>query len=338
MLKISPTVDVLIALHRNDLYLFNAIKSIKESHGVDVQVILIDDRLNDNSELPFQESCKIVKTVGGVGFEQAINLGSSEVKADYVAILGSDDISSPHRLKNQIKKLEKTQSDISICKVRKFIDDKSLPNLSGSILKQQYTYKVLYLAPVGADGTWVARSNWWKKNILFNEVDTDWSLALRSFGNIKICYSDEVYVGYRMHDLQITRDVQESKRIYQIAFNQWLLECSKQGLPIMDFKNFLILNCATGFKAAKIDIELIELWINEFWNLLILEEKAFLRQIIGRRLLRISIAQRRLFKTPRLNVLILGVLPLLSVDILKVVSLKIRRYKVEIRPRVRLDP
>jgi glycosyltransferase involved in cell wall biosynthesis len=333
-----PGVDVLIALHRNDRFLAEAITSIMKSVDVCPRIILIDDRVDDSTELPYQNLCEVVKTSGGLGFEKAINLGSQKIESEYVAILGSDDLSSPMRLRKQIQKLEETESNLSLCRIKKFQIDKNIPNLGGGLLGNQYQIKVLLISSIGADGTWVAKSSWWLKNIKFQESDSDWAFALRNFEKYQICFSKDVFVRYRMHKLQITRNLTEGQKLLKISYIPWAIQCEINNLTILDFENFLILNGVKRPGPKELENREYEKWLCQFWKILSIKEKLALRQVFGRRLVMISVLSRSKFKESKLNLLAFIAIPSLALDVVKVLWLKIRRYNIEIRPRIRLDP
>lgn len=95
-------------------HLIEAVMSIlDQDDGINHDIILIDDCSTANPTLDALEFAanltdyiKLIRCPKNSGTSGALNLGHQHVKTEYVAIMGSDDISHPSRFRKQIEYLE----------------------------------------------------------------------------------------------------------------------------------------------------------------------------------------------------------------------------------------
>ena len=94
--------------------LFEAVMSIyRQDDGIEHDILLIDD-CSDSTETKqaihalnnLSKRINVVNTYENVGTSGALNLGHNLVNTDYVAIMGSDDVSHHSRFRKQIEYLK----------------------------------------------------------------------------------------------------------------------------------------------------------------------------------------------------------------------------------------
>ena len=234
-------IDVLLPFHRNDGLLQDAIDSVLQNQ--DCRIILIDDRkkvTGININIPKNNRIELIKTTGQVGYGKALELGSTLVQNDFIALMNSDDLLYPNKFKIQINSLENKL--ISITGMKK-------TNLRGqtktSILgpKEINVYDPIFLmfGAYGANATWMMRKEWFVKNFFYDSTDClDWRIAMRSFKLDDIAYVKENLYIYRQHRNQITKN-RVSENAYDEVITEWLNFCKKYGLKITNNQIFTFL-------------------------------------------------------------------------------------------------
>jgi glycosyltransferase involved in cell wall biosynthesis len=199
-------VDVIIPFH-NDVnpLLMKAINSVKGSRGVKAEPLLV----NNNSQS--DESTVYLKKLGYrvvnqsiKGYAEALNLGYQMANSEYVAILNSDDLQTPDRLLKQIQCMKKEETQVSICRLKKFGNYRKHFELSGKQPKNVFNKKFLLLGAYGANASLII-SNEFSKRIKFeNREMADWKFAIDYYPE-KISFVDQAAYLYRMHKNQVSR-------------------------------------------------------------------------------------------------------------------------------------
>ncbi len=217
---------MILPFHRDDHFLRIAIKSILESEGVSVRLLLIDDRRNF-SLIPDLDS-HIVHRTGGLGYAGALNSAKPYLESEFVALMNSDDWSSPDRLVKQITELERREGDIAICSLAKFKSSRMIPALLGEYKSHDFDCRVLLLGAYGADATWLTRRDTWKSSFHFEEsLVSDWLSAMKILPKLKVVSVDEKLYWYRQHTNQVTKmSIQQNE-----AFMDLLIEAAEIAKP-----------------------------------------------------------------------------------------------------------
>ena len=219
-----PKLDVLLPFHRNDEFLSQAIQCFNQSDFKDLNLILIDDRKDDSSEIKLLDELLIrfnlIRTSGAVGYGQALKLASSVVTSQYVALMNSDDLFSPKRFRVQLDSIG--SSDLSICKMKRI---NSAGKTSRSLIKdisiRQFDPIYLLFGAYGANATWLSTSEWWQKEVFFDSYSAlDWRIALKTFNSTKIEYVSEDLYSYRRHKRQVTGS-QNSFKDENLVYSEW---------------------------------------------------------------------------------------------------------------------
>jgi glycosyltransferase involved in cell wall biosynthesis len=331
------SIDVIIATHRNDAFLKEALDSVKNSIGVEVRVILVDDRKLDRSPLPVEDTDVILKTSGGIGFEAAVNLALPHIVSNFVTILGSDDLVTPDRFIRQISYLEATGGSLSLCRLQKFDEKGSYPSLRGRLLGKKYSPKILLIAPIGSDGSWLALQQWWKENALFRKPDSDWALGLRVMMDSSIAYVPDGLYQYRMHPNQVTRSSEEGNRLIETVYSDWVEQNKRMKLPSLQKDEFAHLVDPSKARITNIDLANLSKWFNCYLKNLTLRELISLRQIIGRKAIHIQLQTLRPVFGIKISILQILALPALGFDILRICLQHLEGGNSELRSRIWVD-
>lgn len=118
-------VTVVMAFHRLDDFLFEAIDSVLVSEEQNIELILVSDRVNDTALEALRSRVtdprvQILQS-RGKGAGDARNLGFSQSSGTYVAIMDSDDIMLPSRLSTQAMYLDKYPRVVAVGSQVRFI-------------------------------------------------------------------------------------------------------------------------------------------------------------------------------------------------------------------------
>jgi len=202
----TAKVSVILPFHREpDSLLESAISSVKDSIGVNTELILVDDRINPVTKLlGFKEACNV--TSGGVGYASALNLGKSLVQSDYLALMNSDDLIHPRRLITQVRLIQSTGIDVSLCGTKNFGNIFAHRNVLGSAPSTFYSKKLLLLGAYGANASLVGLTKFFE-NRCWDDVDmSDWKFALDNYPEeISQSSTLELLYFYRRHSGQVTK-------------------------------------------------------------------------------------------------------------------------------------
>ena len=199
-------VDLIIPFHRPiDGYLIDAIDSAKNSKGVSVRIVLINDRKEN------YESTNILKKMGyevyqvdHFGYSGCLNEGISRSSGDFIAILNSDDLQTPTRLKLQISAMLTDGTGISIARLKKFGGGFFSYDLTGPQPKFEYDSKLLLLGAFGANASLVMSRQFLRNKVFENVPMADWKFAFEHYRDSISFIDQELYL-YRMHSRQISR-------------------------------------------------------------------------------------------------------------------------------------
>lgn len=219
-----PKLDVLLPFHRNDEYFTQAIKCFNESDFKDLNLILIDDRDGDTSEIKYLDSLltkfSLIKTSGGVGYGEALRLGSKSITSPFVALMNSDDLFSPERFGVQLESIG--SSDLSICRMKRInAAGRTSQSLIKDLSTQHFDPIYLLFGAYGANATWLSTSEWWQNEVFFDSHSAlDWRIALKTFNATKIRYISEDLYSYRRHKRQVT-GAQNSFLDEDLVYSEW---------------------------------------------------------------------------------------------------------------------
>lgn len=268
-------IDVVLPFHKIDQFLRLAIESIFASDGVDVHLILLDDRQNvsiDGEELEFLLAFYRNKNISYYptikrGYANAINQSRLYLRSEYVALMNSDDLIHPKRFAIQLNILQKNQADLIISRIRKFNSFGFLPSLSGEIDYSSYHPSFLLLGAYGADATWFTKKDIFQQ-MKFPDIPlgADWIVAMQNFFKIKVFGVDKSLYFYRMHKTQVTQLNSNVDRCIQEIFKQWSSLNKQLNLPELNIDEFLIfaMPWVTQKNYTNVDKARLEIWKSAF--------------------------------------------------------------------------
>jgi glycosyltransferase involved in cell wall biosynthesis len=182
-----PKVSIIIPLYNAEKYINRTLHSVLKQTYSDFEVLIIDDGSTDRGvEIcqSFSDSrIKIVQQANR-GLPGARNTGIRQAQGDYIALLDSDDLWSPHKLDRHVTHLEQ-ESDVGIS----FCDSEFIDEFDHRLgLYQKYKRlaritpaDILCRNPIGNGSSPVIR-----RSVL---EDIEFQAEIQ--GNIERCYFDE---------------------------------------------------------------------------------------------------------------------------------------------------
>lgn len=170
-----PRVSVIIPTYNRSGMIGAAIRSIIEQTYQDFEIICVDDGSTDDTERVIQrfDTVRYVKMPVNQGISAARNLGMSLASGEFIAIMDSDDVALPGRLKAQVEFLDSNKS-VVVCgtgiikKIGDITKDQIHPAEDGAI-------KALILAVNGScmiDPTSIMRSSFLEERKLKYRAQT----------------------------------------------------------------------------------------------------------------------------------------------------------------------
>ena len=298
MRKRQIEVDVLMPFHRLDDYFYEAVSSVLESAGVKMRLILLDNRGDKSRDISMGafdsqlertgHSVEIISVKGPNTYANALNIGIRETKADYFALMNSDDLVAPNRLQEQSAALIREDADIAICKLRKFSGEKTIASMAGTPNLKHYSDKYLLIGAYGADASAMFKTSWISlgQRTFPEAKHSDWEFALRNYSEAKIVGVDEYLYFYRMHHDQYTRTPEANEIEIRIID---LLKEHFQSIGISIQNNKLLLAISSPQSKIKLSrndmkkfLEICDLYLT---NLESNEQKKDATRLLARRIL-----------------------------------------------------
>lgn len=120
-----PKVTAVIPTIRHDRWLDEAIDSVLNQQGVDLQLIVILDGPVSLSERSWQEDEKVVilQNDSRQGVGSTLRTAVKSATGDYIARLDSDDLALPGRFMKQAEYLEENTNTVAVSCLTNFIDE-----------------------------------------------------------------------------------------------------------------------------------------------------------------------------------------------------------------------
>lgn len=146
MESLKPLISVIVPVYGVEKYLGACIESILAQTHENIELILVDDGSPDDCGKicdAYAEKDARVKVIhkenGGVS--SARNAGLAAVSGEYVGFVDSDDTISPTMYEELYTELVNTNSDVSVCKLRRVrTKEQSIaPPSSDNIVRVEYT-------------------------------------------------------------------------------------------------------------------------------------------------------------------------------------------------------
>jgi len=198
-------ITVVLPFHRNEDYFLNqAIDSVLNSNGVEVELILVDNRPHLlNLNIPNDPRIKLIRN-NSPGYGTSLNMGLQAAKHRWVSLMNSDDLISKEKLHLQVEGMKRDNSKLSITSMEK-IGLKHNVTITGEQPTSEYSPYLLFLGAYGANATLMIDSYEVISPIFADEFHADWFFALNYYFKYKITYINSPEYYYRSHTEQITR-------------------------------------------------------------------------------------------------------------------------------------
>lgn len=107
----APRVSVVLPVFNAEQFVAEAVQSILDQTFPDFELIVIDDGSTDGSpaileSLAAKDVRIIIRRQNNSGLVESLNRGCASARGQYIARMDADDISSPERLRSQVKYLD----------------------------------------------------------------------------------------------------------------------------------------------------------------------------------------------------------------------------------------
>ena len=224
----SSLVSVVIPCYKHEKYIEKCLDSVADQTYNNIEVVIIDDgspdcsameidrliqRPNWQSRFPFPTQFKYFTK--NQGAHAAINYGISQAKGDIIAILNSDDMYHPHRLKLIVNEMQQSGHEFVFSRVQ-YVDDsdnsltESHPT-AGVYSRLQRNIKSNQFPSVGfallSANVAISTGNFAFTRSLFSRVGEfgthpychDWDFILRSLVHTEPFYLEQDLYYYRFH-------------------------------------------------------------------------------------------------------------------------------------------
>ena len=121
MNAIKPTVSVIMPVYNAERFLKQAVTSVQSQSVSDWELLLVEDASTDNSaavaaQLAAEDHrIRLLHNERNLGVAETRNRGVREARGEWVALLDSDDLWQPDKLKKQLSLARETGADIVYC-------------------------------------------------------------------------------------------------------------------------------------------------------------------------------------------------------------------------------
>lgn len=153
MMENTPLVSVIMPAYNAERFIRQAIQSVVNQTMPDWELLVLDDASKD-------ETCAIVKEFENrdarirliegkenAGPARLRNLGIEMSKGIYIALLDSDDVWFPDKLKKQVEYVEATKADIIYCSYA-MINEKDEKQCSDFVVSESATFESMLVQSV----------------------------------------------------------------------------------------------------------------------------------------------------------------------------------------------
>lgn len=247
-----PLVSVIMSVYNSEKYLNKAIESILKQTYTNLEFIIINDGSTDSSlkiirkYLNIDNRIKLIDNIENKGLIYSLNKGIELSKGKYIARMDADDISSKHRIKEQVEFMESNR-DIILCGTSSiiFLDGKEYIRKRINILsdyekvKANSIFECSFVHP-----SVILRSDIIKKENFNYKEDykhaEDFGLWAELIPKYKVFNINKPLIRYRITKRSLTReankDLNQRKEVLKKIYDNYLrnlnVKVSKEQLDI----------------------------------------------------------------------------------------------------------
>lgn len=265
-----PQISVLMLAYNADKYIYDSIQSILKQSFEDFELIVYNDGSTDRtSEVVkgiFDPRIRFIDNKVNMGLSHARISSLKEAKCKYVAILDSDDLSFPNRLKIQYEFME-GHPEVALCGGNAVLIDQQGHTKNKKLHK---TYKkhnlkaILFFNNIFVNSSIIFRREVVNKLGGYHDMAPveDYELFVRIADQHDFHLFNEPLVYYRIHDDNISKKrydlaVERLNKVKELQLSQLGLDGNRFGtvfnsMLLYDFNKFDIKEYQTLLKELKI--------------------------------------------------------------------------------------
>jgi len=205
----------------------------------------------------------------GRSYASSLNAARNSLQSNFIAILNSDDLSTPQRLLSQVCALEDSGAQLAIGKLVKFQGIFRLPSISGDLSPTNFGIHHLLLGAYGCDASIVVTREAWLEFMEFDESahNADWATALKVYSHLDIIGVDNAFYRYRMHSHQVTQNQMYNSDDFPLYYPLWHQLSASLGLPQVSINVARALSRPwVAQKLTKSEFEMMQLWCAKMVN------------------------------------------------------------------------
>lgn len=245
-------ISIIVPIYNKEKYLKKCIETLLNQTEKEIEIILINDGSNDNSEKICLEYILkknvLYKKIKNSGVSKARNEGIKIATGDYLVFIDSDDFIDLEMLRNLYNEIKRENSDIIICGMKEFVDGKiarkiKLEDKCFKLDKDSYN-NILDIDPIlfhSCGNKLFKRDIVIKNNLNFLETshsyeDLNFVLKYLTFTN-KVSIVKECYYNYFRNMESVTK----KKQNYETP-KELYLKLKEECDTFLDIKKFLTTN------------------------------------------------------------------------------------------------
>ncbi|PSB52786.1 hypothetical protein C7B67_05595 [filamentous cyanobacterium Phorm 6] len=230
MKKISenPLVSVVIPCYKHEKFIQRCLDSVAAQTYKNIEVVIVDDCSPDGSASEiqrlveskswrdrFSQPSQFHGFTKNQGAHAAINYGITQAKGEIIALLNSDDVYHPERIKATVNAMQKGGYEFVFSRVQYIDEDDRVVTNSHAVAKNYFNYqRNINLKPFPSVGfaclsanVSISTGNFVFTKALFNQVGEfndyrychDWDFLLRSIIYTEPFFLEEDLYYYRFH-------------------------------------------------------------------------------------------------------------------------------------------
>jgi len=228
-------VSVVIPNHNGGKFILECINSVLNQTHKDIEIVVVDDDSTDDSLSVishFSDAIKVLNS-NSRGASHARNLGISQARGQFIALLDSDDLWEPTKIQKQMALITTENLGLVYCHGIEF----GVSNQQNRLHKAQYhgdCYKEFELNPgrsiieLGCSTALIRKELFYEAGLFdtsFQGAAEDWDLFRRICRITHVGYIDEALIMYRRHPESVSmRDLTDFIFGNELALRKLIFE------------------------------------------------------------------------------------------------------------------